>query len=271
MIEYIYILQNTISGKVYVGRTNNPDARRRGHFSELRRNVHGNPKLQNSFNKHGEDCFVFSVVDSCDSDTICDKEAEWFEMFNKDTEAMYNCHFETHGGPICEGPLAEETKLKISEAIKDGTRKYIFDILDERYSTKASLKLLADKYGVGMNTMCDYIPEWEQKTGLKMFVSSQIEQTLDRVSRFIEDYDLGITNLSKASEYQTTAQSIRKYCVVFNREPDEFVGNTFKQDAKAKALKAIEYMKSTKCTALDAIRKFESSPTTFYKYLNQRT
>lgn len=269
MIEYIYIIQNTVTGMVYVGRTNNPASRKRGHFSELKMNVHCNPRLQNSFNKHGEDSFTFSVVDSCDSDSIYDREAKWFDRFNRDTSVMYNCHFETFGGPVCTDPLSEETKHKISEAIKDNTRKYIFDILSERYETKSSLKFLADKYGVGMNTMCDYVPEWEALTGLKMFKSNQIEQAVEKVGLFIDDYDKGKTDLSKAAEYNTTVDVIKKYCVLFDREPEEFKGSSFKEDAKLKALKAIAHMQQTGCTALDAIRKYDSSVTTFYKYLKK--
>lgn len=269
MIEYIYIIENTVSGKLYVGRTNNPKLRQRGHFSELRRGVHNNPKLQSSYNKHGEDAFSFSVVDACDGEAIREREQEWFDKFNRDTSILYNCHFQTHGGPIITGPLAEETKLKISEAIKDNTRKYIFSILDERYSDKASLRQLSDKYGVGINTICSYIPEWEAKTGLVMIANTQIEQTLERVERFIQDYDKGLANLSHAPKYGTTVQSIRKYCVSFDREPSDFKGDTFKQDAKQRALNAIQYMKDTGCSAAKAIRDCKSSTTTFYKYLNQ--
>lgn len=267
MIEYIYTIENTVNGRLYVGRTNNPDMRKRGHFSELRRGVHGNPKLQNAFNKYGEAAFKFNVVESCESEAIRDKEQEWFNKFNRDTSFLYNCHFETHGGPICARPLSEDTKAKISDAIRSNTRQYIFDILSERYETKASLKFLSVKYGVGMNTMCDYIPEWEAITGLTMISHTQVEQTLQRVERFIEDYDKGLANLSHAPEYGTTVKSIKKYCVLFDREPADFKGDTFKQDAKQKALAAIQYMKDTGCSAAKAIRDCGSSTTTFYKYL----
>ena len=267
MIEYIYTIENTENGRLYVGRTNNPASRKRGHFSELRRGVHSNPKLQNAFNKYGEDAFVFSVVESCSGEDVRDKEQEWFDKFHRDTSFLYNCHFETHGGPICTGPLPEWVKVKISEAIKDNTRKYIFDILDERYETKVSLKFLSEKYCVSINTICDYIPEWEDRTGLTMFVSSQIEDTLKRVEVFIEDYEKGVCTLSDFYKYGTTVQSINKYCVLFNKEPEDF--KTTKQDAKQRALIAIQHMKDTGCSAAKAIRECKSSTTTFYKYLNQ--
>ncbi len=63
-MEYIYIIENSNTGKFYIGRTNDPAQRKRAHFSELRRGAHGNPRLQYSFNKHGEQAFEFKVVDS---------------------------------------------------------------------------------------------------------------------------------------------------------------------------------------------------------------
>lgn len=268
MIEYIYIIQNTENGKFYVGRTNDPQARKRGHLSELRRGIHGNPKLQNAFNKYGIDSFTFSVVDCCSSELIRDREQEWFDKFNRDTSLLYNCHFETYGGPICTGPMAEETKAKISEAIKNNTRNYIFDILDERYNNQTSLKVLAQKYGVGINTIIDYIPEWESKTGLSMISHTQIEHTIARVGAFIEDYDNGLVNISDFKKYNTTKKSIEKYCHIFGRSFDEFEGSTTKLLARQKAVDAVKYMQETGCSASKAIRDCGTSVTTFYKYLN---
>lgn len=267
MIEYIYAITNTVNNKLYIGRTNNPNNRKRCHFSELRRNKHNNPKLQNAFNKHGEESFTFSVIDCGKTEDICKKEEQWFDLYNRDSHVLYNCHFRSTGGPICNLPLSEETKVKISDSIKQNTRSYIFDILTERYETKESLRNLSIKYGVGINTMVDYINEWECKTGKKMIKNTQIEDTIMRVGNFIEDYNKGIVNLSKVTDYGTTAKSVRKYCVVFDAEPEDFIGCVKKQDAKQKAVNAIKYMKQNGCSALEAIKQFDSSVTTFYKYL----
>lgn len=217
-MEYIYVIENTNSGKFYIGRTNDPAARKRGHFSELRRGIHGNPRLQASFNKHGEAAFEFKVVDSASSDSIHGKEAEWFAAFDCNKDYLYNCHFETFGGPKIFKPHTPESAAKISEAIKQGTRKYIFEILDERYAG-ASLRDLAKKHEVGATTLIDYTPEWEQLRGLKMPKSVQSEQTKKQVELFVAAFEcFGHDALRSLKNFKLTRKSLKKYLPEFGMD-----------------------------------------------------
>lgn len=217
-MEYIYVIENKNSEKFYIGRTNDPAARKRGHFSELRRGIHGNPRLQASFNKHGESAFEFKVVDSAPSDSIHEKEAEWFAAFDCNKDYLYNCHFKTFGGPKIFKPHTPESAAKISEAIKNGTRKYIFDILDERYAG-AALRDLAKKYEVGANTLIDYTPEWEQLRGLTMPKSVQSEQTKQRVELFVAAFEcFGSDALRSLKNFKLTRKSLKKYLPEFGMD-----------------------------------------------------
>lgn len=217
-MEYIYVIENKNSDKFYIGRTNDPAARKRGHLSELRRGIHGNPRLQASFNKHGEAAFEFKVVDSAPSDCIHEKEAEWFAAFDCNKDYLYNCHFETFGGPKIWKPHTPESAAKISEAIKNGTRKYIFDILDERYAGSA-LRDLAKKYEVGANTLIDYTPEWEQLRGLTMPKSVQSEQTKQRVELFVAAFEcFGSDALRSLKNFKLTRKSLKKYLPEFGMD-----------------------------------------------------
>lgn len=217
-MEYIYVIENKNSDKFYIGRTNDPAARKRGHLSELRRGIHGNPRLQASFNKHGEAAFEFKVVDSAPSDCIHEKEAEWFAAFDCNKDYLYNCHFETFGGPKIWKPHTPESAAKISEAIKNGTRKYIFDILDERYAG-AALRGLAKKYEVGANTLIDYTPEWEQLRGLTMPKSVQSEQTKQRVELFVAAFEcFGHDALKSLKNFKLTRKSLKKYLPEFGMD-----------------------------------------------------
>jgi len=218
MMEYIYIIENKNTDKFYIGRTNDPAARKRGHLSDLRRGIHGNPRLQASFNKHGEGAFEFKVVDSAPSDKINAKEAEWFAAFDQDKKHLYNCHFETFGGPKIFRPHTPESAAKISEAIKNGTRKYIFDILDERYAG-ASIRSLAKKHEVGANTLLEYTPEWEQLRGLTMPKSVQCEQTKQRVELFIAAFEcFGHDALRSLKNFKLTRKSLKKYLPKFGMD-----------------------------------------------------
>jgi group I intron endonuclease len=265
-MEYIYVIENKNSGKFYIGRTNNPAARKRCHFSELRRGIHGNPRLQASFNKHGENTFEFRVVDSAPSDEIKEKEAEWFDAFDKNTDKLYNCHFETFGGPkICK-PHTPESAAKISEAIKNGTRKYIFAILDERFEG-ASLKSLAKKYSVGSNTLIDYTPEWESLRGLKMPKSVQQESARKRVAEFARMFKMtGEDAVRELKTFKISRRSLEKYLPESGLSMSDLRLDGWKQEAKQRALAAIQMVKETGCSAQHAIRTCGATTVTFYKY-----
>lgn len=59
----IYKIENIINNKIYIGSTKKSfKIRFNAHKNLLRRNKHENPILQNSWNKYGEDNFVFSVL-----------------------------------------------------------------------------------------------------------------------------------------------------------------------------------------------------------------
>lgn len=230
-MEYIYIIENTKTGKFYIGRTNNPAARKRCHLSELRRNIHGNPRLQASFNKYGEDVFKFMVVDSAPSELILDKEEEWFKAFDCNKSYLYNCHFETYGGPKVYEPMKKETANKISEAIKNGTRKYIFEILDERYAG-GSLKALAKKHKVGANTLMSYTKEWENLRNLKMPKSVQSQKTKQKVELFVAAFEcFGQDVLKNIKKFNLSKKTLIKYLPEFGIDLNILKYNSSKQIA----------------------------------------
>lgn len=61
----VYVIKNLKNDKVYVGSTVNSNRRRRQHLTRLRNNTHGNAHLQNAWNKHGEQSFVYEIIDTC--------------------------------------------------------------------------------------------------------------------------------------------------------------------------------------------------------------
>lgn len=63
MARGIYKIINVINNKFYVGSAVDLKRRKTRHFSELRTGKHNNSKLQNSWNKHGEQSFVFVIVE----------------------------------------------------------------------------------------------------------------------------------------------------------------------------------------------------------------
>jgi group I intron endonuclease len=267
MLNFIYLIENKISGRFYVGRTNNPAARKRSHFSELQRGVHGNPKLQNSFNKHGKEAFEFSVVDSAEESLICEKEATWFSYFEHSTEYLYNCHFETIGGPRISTLHTVQSKQRISESLKNNTRKYIFSVLDEGYETRVGVNKLAKKYKIGSTTLLRYKSEWEELTGLK-YDHPQSLATKEKLELFFKDWRIGGEEVyRRMAEYGVARRSLEKYAKEFGIDIKDLKCDSWKSDAKTKAISAFNYKIENNCSTLKALKATGATVTTFYKYL----
>lgn len=79
----IYKIVNLVNGKVYIGQTKSPIHKRKGqHFRELEQGVHGNPRLQNSYNKYGKDNFELTVLKTGIAIEDLDaQEAEFMEKY----------------------------------------------------------------------------------------------------------------------------------------------------------------------------------------------
>jgi len=60
----VYIFENLVTKKVYVGSSKNMFYRCKTHLKKLNDNNHLNPKLQNSWNKHGKDKFKIYVKET---------------------------------------------------------------------------------------------------------------------------------------------------------------------------------------------------------------
>lgn len=69
MAQGIYKIINVVNNKFYVGSTNDFKRRKTRHFSELRNGRHNNRYLQAAWVKHGEQAFVFVIVEDLSDGT----------------------------------------------------------------------------------------------------------------------------------------------------------------------------------------------------------
>lgn len=78
----IYRIRNVTDQKFYVGSTINVKERFRTHRNKLRNGKHHTPHLQAAWNKYGEECFVFEVVEEVRSvDLLQAAEDVWLEKY----------------------------------------------------------------------------------------------------------------------------------------------------------------------------------------------
>jgi group I intron endonuclease len=87
----IYIIENNVNGMVYVGRSEIPEHRFKGHMSALRRGKHHNRLLQEDYDEYGREAFSFMVVDTCNDEMMWLRELRWIQYYRSNNMApIYN-------------------------------------------------------------------------------------------------------------------------------------------------------------------------------------
>jgi group I intron endonuclease len=113
----IYIIQNTINKKLYVGSSVNVNSRLSQHKHQLKKKIHPNQKLQNAVNKYSLNNFKFSILEPVkDIDLLKDKEKFWIDCLNSRDDG-YNITVDTYC-PARELSCLPEYKQKVSKVHK---------------------------------------------------------------------------------------------------------------------------------------------------------
>ena len=88
--EYVYAIQHNVTGRIYIGRTQNLQQRCTSHFSALKKGIHKIGLMQSDYNAYGDDYTVF-IVDEIHSFDERGKEIEWMEKLKTyDPDIGYN-------------------------------------------------------------------------------------------------------------------------------------------------------------------------------------
>lgn len=126
-----YIIRNSQSSKVYIGSAENLKRRKKAHFGKLYGNRHENGHLQNSYNKHGKDCFTFEVLERCTMDVLIEREQKHMDCY--EFKELYNIN-----------PTAGSSKgMTLSKTARNKMSRIRSNISDE---TRA--KMSASRKGV---------------------------------------------------------------------------------------------------------------------------
>lgn len=116
----VYTITNIINNRIYVGFASNMMKRKGQHFAKLRKRIHENERLQNSFNKYGEENFVFDVIERCEIEFLDSLEHYWaYWLDTHNPEIGFNIK-PTH--PYGREIMIQETKNKISVKAKGHKR-----------------------------------------------------------------------------------------------------------------------------------------------------
>lgn len=134
---YIYKITNTINGKIYIGKTlePNPYERFRERISESRKERSWDIPLYRAMRKYGEHSFIFEILEEVDDDTLNDKEIYYIKEYN----SYYN-------GYNLSG---------------DGNERISKEAVSELYLELFCAKLVADKLGVDGKSVSNILENLE--------------------------------------------------------------------------------------------------------------
>ncbi len=90
-MDYVYLLKNKITKRIYVGRSCMPQVRFEKHMSALRGNRHINDLMQLDFNEHGQESFELEIVEENENLTRKGIEGSWIlKLRTYDKKYGYN-------------------------------------------------------------------------------------------------------------------------------------------------------------------------------------
>jgi len=158
-ISGIYQIQSKVkSERIYIGSAQNIRSRWLSHIHDLKKNKHGNSRLQNHFNKYGESDLIFIIVELCFPEFLTAREQYYMNKlkpyFNirkiagsnlglKQSEETIRKKIESLTGKHWHH--SEETKKKYSDA-KKGNKYNLGRHPSEETKQKIRLKLKGRKH-----------------------------------------------------------------------------------------------------------------------------
>jgi group I intron endonuclease len=114
-VSGIYKITNTKTGHCYIGSAVNIKKRWNQHLSDLRKNKHHSIYMQRSWNKWGEDCFKFSILETCFIFVLLFREQHYINLL----KPVYN--FAKTAGSQLGMKRSNEARAKMAAAHKGKT------------------------------------------------------------------------------------------------------------------------------------------------------
>lgn len=139
----IYLITCVPTGRRYVGQSCDIRSRWYGHKHNLKANKNHNVILQSSWNKYGEACFEFSILELCQKEDLNSRERYWIDALSTwASVGGMNISREHYEGSR-DTPMSSQTLAK--------QKKYREEVWTKKYFAFGSIKTLQ---------------EWSDHTGL---------------------------------------------------------------------------------------------------------
>jgi group I intron endonuclease len=177
----VYKITNIVNDKCYIGSSKNIKKRWYEHKRRLRKGIHHSQYLQKSFNKYGENNFVFEMLDYCEPDELLVIEQQYFDEIKPEYIIL------KIAGRVDGYRHTEETKARLREISKNQKRKPCSDETKIKISEANKGKIFTDEHKEKLSkahlgkTLSD-----EHKSNIKIKTNSEVmrqKQELSVVSR----------------------------------------------------------------------------------------
>lgn len=195
-IAGIYSIRNIDNGKLYIGSSSRIKYRVKDHRDALLNGDHHSSHLQKSWNKYGENKFIFEVIEiitleNSDKTYMLSREQYWIDYLK-----TYNRDFGYNMSPSATNPnlgikRSEETKQKLRDAwverkIKYGNLKFSSD---DRKIAMISRKTRIEESGFTDSELEGRKKMIEKKTGIKQSPEAVLKRN-EAVKKIREDMKL---------------------------------------------------------------------------------
>ena len=200
----IYQIRNLVNGKIYIGSAVLLIRREKDHFRQLKKDQHPNRKLQRAWNKHGEQNFLFEIVEEVqERENLIETEQFYLEALRPE----YNI-CKTAGSTLGL-KFTEEAKQKMSESRKGEKHHFFGKHLSEEVKQKLSELRMGEKnHNFGKNLSEETKQKMsESKKGEKHHFSKLTWEKVDEIRKKYKTGDY--TQLKLACEYEVAKSTIQ--------------------------------------------------------------
>ncbi len=161
----IYKIVNNINNKIYVGSSINLSKRFKEHIRTLNENTHHNNKLQNSYNKHGKNNFLFIIIEYCEKENLIKREQHYIDEL------------------IPEYNICKIAGSKLGTKMSDDQKKYLSEInTGKKLSEETKQKISLGNIGKSKNKGVIKSEETKQKISLSCLGKVFSKETKTKLS-----------------------------------------------------------------------------------------
>lgn len=196
MNGFIYIITNTINGKVYIGQTiTSIEQRWKEH---CRRAKYSKYLINRAMNKYGVENFTIDTLEQCDRSILDEREIYYIHLYNSTDKSIgYNVSLGGKTPKFEKRGLPEKTVLSL-------------------YLKGETLTNIAKMYNVTRYTITSII----KNNNIAIKKSQEYRQKFDTISKeVLENALMNTTSLRKAAKYANIPYpTFRKACIYNNIE-----------------------------------------------------